>query len=169
VLDGGYPAWVGAGLPVSTEVPAPEPGDVTVRAGQLPTVDAADVPALDVLIDARVPERYRGETEPVDRVAGRIPGAVNQPAAQTVDADGRLLGPAELRRRFEALGLPGGTTVGGTTVGGTTVGAYCGSGVTAAQTVLALTVAGFDPVLYVGSWSHWITDPNRPVEVGERS
>jgi thiosulfate/3-mercaptopyruvate sulfurtransferase len=157
VLDGGYAAWAAAGLPTTTEVPSPAPGDVIVHPGRMSTVDADDVRALDVLVDARAPERYRGETEPIDPVAGRIPGAVNQPVVETVDAGGRLLGAAELRRRFEALGV---TDRG-------TVGAYCGSGVTAAATVLALTVAGFDPVLYVGSWSHWITDPNRPVEKGE--
>jgi len=157
VLDGGYAAWVAAGRPVTTEVPVPTPGDFTVTPGQMSTVDAAGAAALTrdgALIDARVAPRFRGEVEPVDPVAGRIPGAVNQPTNQTVDADGRLRRPGELRAAFAALGA------------GPAVGAYCGSGVSAAQTVLALTVAGYEPALYVGSWSHWITDPNRPVATG---
>jgi thiosulfate/3-mercaptopyruvate sulfurtransferase len=131
-----------------------------LRPGSLPVVDAGgarDTAAAGVLLDARVPPRYRGETEPVDPVAGRIPGAVNQPAAETVDAEGRLRAPADLRARFHDLGVRAERPV----------AAYCGSGVTAAQTVLALTVAGFDAALYVGSWSNWITDPDRPVATGE--
>jgi thiosulfate/3-mercaptopyruvate sulfurtransferase len=112
-----------------------------------------------VLLDARVPARFRGETEPVDPVAGHIPGAVNQPAADTVDAEGRLRSAAELHAAFTELGV--GTDL--------PVAAYCGSGVTAAQTVLALTVAGFAPALYVGSWSNWITDPAHPIDVGRPS
>jgi thiosulfate/3-mercaptopyruvate sulfurtransferase len=117
-------------------------------------VGAAALAATGVLIDARVAPRYRGETEPVDRVAGHIPGAVNQPMAQTVDADGLLRPADELRAGFTVLGV------------GSAVGAYCGSGVSAAQTVLALAMAGYRPALYVGSWSHWITDPQRPVATG---
>ncbi|MGC9666497.1 sulfurtransferase [Planosporangium sp. 12N6] len=160
VLDGGYAAWVAAGGALTADVPVPAPGDVTVRAGALPAVDAEGARAVaagGVLIDARVTARYRGETEPVDAVAGHIPGARNQPAAETVDADGRLLAPERLRARYADLGVRADRPV----------GAYCGSGVTAAQTALALTVAGFAPVLYVGSWSHWITDPDRPIAVGE--
>ncbi len=160
LLDGGYAAWVAAGLPTTTEVPAPAPGDFTVTPGQMSTVDASGAARLardSVLIDARVGPRFRGETEPVDRVAGHIPGAVNQPMVETVDADGRLRPAGELRRRFADLGVA------------SAVGAYCGSGVSAAQTVLALTVAGYEPALYVGSWSHWITDPRRPVATGAPS
>jgi thiosulfate/3-mercaptopyruvate sulfurtransferase len=114
------------------------------------TLDAGGAARATTLLDARVPERFRGETEPVDPVAGHIPGAVNIPAGETVDADGRLRSPEELRQRFDGATEP--------------VGAYCGSGVTAAQLALALTVAGYEPALYVGSWSHWITDPSRPIE-----
>jgi thiosulfate/3-mercaptopyruvate sulfurtransferase len=156
VLDGGYAAWVAAGRPVSTEKVERPPGDFVARPGALPELDAdgaARLAEAGRLIDARVAPRFRGEVEPVDPVAGHIPGAVNQPAADTVDPQGRLLAPAELRARFAALGLPPGATV----------GVYCGSGVTAAHTALALTVAGYDPLLYVGSWSHWITDPSRAV------
>lgn len=160
VLDGGYAGWLAAGLPVTTTVPEPPPGDVVVRPGALPVLDAAGAATLAAgggLLDARAAQRYRGEAEPVDPVAGHIPGALNQPATEIVDGQGRLLPPELLAAGFHRLGL-------GT---GRPVGAYCGSGVTAAQTVLALTVAGFDPVLYVGSWSDWITDPNRPVATGE--
>jgi thiosulfate/3-mercaptopyruvate sulfurtransferase len=160
VLDGGYAAWLAAGRAVETDAAKPALGDVTVRPGAVPVLDAAGAAALaaeGLLLDARVAPRFRGETEPVDPVAGHIPGAVNLPAAQTVDADGCLLPTAELRQRFAAAGVGNDGPV----------GAYCGSGVGAAQTVLALTVAGYAPALYVGSWSNWITDPDRPVATGE--
>jgi thiosulfate/3-mercaptopyruvate sulfurtransferase len=156
VLDGGFTAWVASGRPVSTETVQRPLGDFTVQPGQLPVLDAADAEALArraALVDARIAPRYRGEVEPIDPVAGHIPGAVNLPADQTVDEHGRLLAPSVLRERAAELGL----------IAEAPVGAYCGSGVTAAHTVLALTVAGYRPILYVGSWSHWITDPARPV------
>src|SRR5204863_5189269 len=132
-------------------------GDVTVRPGQLPVLDAAAaarVAGSGVLFDVRVATRYRGEDEPVDPVAGHIPGAVNLPAAELMGPDGHLLPRPELRERFAAAGL----------VPDRPVAAYCGSGVVAANTILALVEAGIpDPALYVGSWSEWITDPARPV------
>jgi thiosulfate/3-mercaptopyruvate sulfurtransferase len=108
-----------------------------------------------VLIDARAPERYRGETEPMDPVAGHIPGARNWPMARTLAEDGRLRAGAELAR--ELTGLTGAE-----------VGAYCGSGITAAHTVLALELAGVSgAALYPGSWSEWVADPSRPVATGD--
>lgn len=146
VLDGGYAAWVAAGLPVTTEVPEPAPGDARVVPGGMPVWTEAEAgDRRNTLLDARVPARYRGEVEPVDRVAGHIPGAVNVPAAATVDANG-LLRPLD--------------------IDAANIGAYCGSGVTAAQLVLALHAQDVPAALYVGSWSHWITDPTRTVAKG---
>lgn len=160
VLDGGFPAWQSAGGPVTAEVPQPQAGDIVVRPGGLPVLDAEQAAALaeeGVLLDARAPQRFRGETEPIDRVAGRIPGARNLPYATLVDQDGRLR--ADLADVVAAALRDNGSG---------SVGAYCGSGVTAAHTVLALHVAGReDAALYVGSWSNWITDPARPVAAGE--
>jgi thiosulfate/3-mercaptopyruvate sulfurtransferase len=160
VLDGGYAAWVAARLPTTTEVPAPAAGDVVVRPGGLPVLDADAAAALardGVLLDARVGPRFRGEVEPVDPVAGHIPGAVNLPTGDNTAADGRLRSAGQLRARFAAAGVDEGVRV----------GAYCGSGVTAAHTVLALHRAGRpDAALYVGSWSEWVADPARPVATG---
>jgi thiosulfate/3-mercaptopyruvate sulfurtransferase len=140
VLDGGWAAWTAAGLPVTAERAAPPAGDVTVRAGALPVLDAAGaaiLARLGVLLDARAPERYRGDTEPIDPVAGHIPGAVNVPPLEVAGVDAPI-------------------------------GVYCGSGVVAARGVLELHRAGrTDAALYVGSWSHWITDPARPVATGD--
>lgn len=159
VLDGGIAAWSAAGRPLTGEVPAPEPGDVVVRPGGMLTLDAAGaaaLPAVGVLLDARAEGRYRGEVEPVDPVAGHIPGARSAPISGNVAADGRFLPAAALRERFAALGV----------MAGRPVGAYCGSGVTAAQEVLALEVAGIPAALYPGSWSEWVADPVRPVATG---
>jgi thiosulfate/3-mercaptopyruvate sulfurtransferase len=159
VLDGGFAGWVGAGYPVSAELPSPEPGDFTARPGAMPVIDAAGARRLaadGVLLDARAPERFSGEHEPIDPVAGHIPGARNVPAAGNVDGGGRFLDPAALRERFARAGV----------FEGAEVGAYCGSGVTAAHEVLALELAGVRAALYPGSWSEWITDPSRPVATG---
>jgi thiosulfate/3-mercaptopyruvate sulfurtransferase len=160
VLDGGYQAWLAAGLPVSKADPAGPPGDFTARPGHMPVLDAAGAQSTartGLLLDARTGERYRGEQEPVDPVAGHIPGAVSAPTAGNVNPDGTFRSPAELAARFAALGA-------GSQAG--PVGAYCGSGVTAAHEVLALAVVGLPAALYVGSWSNWITDPARPVATG---
>jgi thiosulfate/3-mercaptopyruvate sulfurtransferase len=180
VLDGGYRAWAGAGLPVTTAEAAPVPGDFTADPGQMPVLDAAGAQAAartGLLLDARAGERYRGETEPVDPVAGHIPGAVSAPTAGNVNPDGTFKDPAELAARFAGLCSPGGNdppqtppAPGGTHPPrpplGPPWGVYCGSGVTAAHEVLALALAGIPAALYVGSWSNWVADPARPVAVG---
>jgi thiosulfate/3-mercaptopyruvate sulfurtransferase len=165
VLDGGFRAWAAAGQPVTADEPSVPAGDFTAVPGQLPLLDASGAAALarsGVLLDARAGERYRGETEPVDPVAGHIPGALSAPTLANVDGDGRFLPPEQLRRRFAALGIAAGRPGDGAV----TVGAYCGSGVTAAHEVLALELAGVPAALYVGSWSGWIADPVRPVATG---
>ncbi|HEU5160711.1 MAG TPA: sulfurtransferase [Streptosporangiaceae bacterium] len=156
VLDGGYRAWVESGQPVTTETPVPPPGDFIARPDGMPLLDADGAAALageGVLLDARAGERYRGEVEPIDPVAGHIPGAVSAPTVGNVGVDGRFL-PAELlRERFAELGATDALDV----------GVYCGSGVTAAHEVLALALAGVPAALYVGSWSNWVADSARPV------
>lgn len=159
VLDGGYTAWVEAGQPISTGPVDASPGDLVARPGGMPVLDADDAAALahaGVLLDVRTGERYRAEAEPIDPVAGHIPGALSAPAAGNLTAAGRFRPAAELQARYAELGVGPGTAV----------GAYCGSGVTAAQTVLALSIAGRPASLYPGSWSNWITDPGRPVATG---
>jgi thiosulfate/3-mercaptopyruvate sulfurtransferase len=159
VLDGGDRAWTAAGEPVSAAAAEPAPGTFTAVAGGMPVLDGAAAASLarsGVLLDARAGERYRGEQEPVDPVAGHIPGAVSAPTAQNVGADGRFRPAAELRARFAGLGVPGAAAV----------GAYCGSGVTAAHEVLALALAGIPAALYPDSWSGWVTDAARPVATG---
>jgi thiosulfate/3-mercaptopyruvate sulfurtransferase len=161
VLDGGYQAWVAGGFPVTRAGPAPTPGIFTARPGHMPLLDAAgarEVARTGLLLDARAGERYRGEHEPVDPVAGHIPGAVSAPTAGHLNPDGTFRDPADLAARFAALGADGRTTA---------LGSYCGSGVTAAHEILALALAGLPAALYVGSWSNWITDPDRPVATGE--
>jgi thiosulfate/3-mercaptopyruvate sulfurtransferase len=137
-----------------------DPGDFVARPGGLPVLDAAGAAALaatGVLLDVRTPERFRGEQEPIDPVAGHIPGARNLPAGELIDDRGRFQSPDRLRARFTAAGVEDGTSV----------GAYCGSGVTAAHAIYALHLAGLRGALYAGSWSDWITDADRPVATGD--
>lgn len=156
VLDGGWPAWRAAGGLVETGNSPVAPGDFTAGPGSMPVVDAVGAAAVGVLIDARAPERFRGDIEPVDPVAGHIPGAVNMPTAVNLDPAGLFRTPAELAAAYAAVGA----------VPGADVAAYCGSGVTAAHDVLAMELAGISAALYPGSWSGWITDPSRPVATG---
>ncbi len=167
LLDGGYRAWAGAGLPVTRAVRPPGPGDFRAGGGGMPVLDEAGAARMardGILLDARSAERYRGDFEPVDRAAGHIPGAVSAPAQGNVGPDGRFLPPAELAGRFSALGVP---AAAGRADGTPAVGVYCGSGVTAAHEVLALALAGIPAALYVGSWSAWCSDPSRPVATGQ--
>jgi thiosulfate/3-mercaptopyruvate sulfurtransferase len=152
ILDGGLSAWTG---PLETGSGAAEPGDVTVRhddlyAGARPTLTAEQAAAADILLDARAPERFRGDVEPVDPVAGHIPGARNVPSTGLLSDDGRF--------------LPDGVLIGD--VDGATTGVYCGSGITASVVLAALAAAGVDAALFPGSWSEWSSDPSRPVATG---
>jgi thiosulfate/3-mercaptopyruvate sulfurtransferase len=174
VLDGGYQAWLAAGLPVSRADPAGPPGDFTVRPGHMPVLDAAGAGSMartGLLLDARAGERYRGEQELVDPVAGHIPGAISAPTADNVNPDGTFRSAPELAARFALLARgddppnppdPGVES----SPPDPAWAAYCGSGVTAAHEVLALALAGIPAALYVGSWSNWITDPARPIATG---
>jgi thiosulfate/3-mercaptopyruvate sulfurtransferase len=165
VLDGGWPAWVAEDLPTesgATARRAPRTFVPELHPDRVVTADEVDArrgqPGFR-LLDARAAERYRGEQEPIDPVAGHIPGALSAPFKQNLDADGRFLPPEALHARFEALlqDTPPGESV-----------SYCGSGVTAAHNLLAMAHAGLgDGRLYAGSWSDWITDPYRPVSSGE--
>lgn len=156
VLDGGLAVWIAGGNPLETEpAPAP-PGDFIARPGGMPVVTVSEVEAIaarGLLIDARARERFLGLDEPVDPIAGHIPGARNRPTTENVDSTGRFLDSAELRAAFEHLGASDSEPV----------AAYCGSGVTAAHEVLALELAGYRAALYPGSWSEWISDRSRPV------
>jgi thiosulfate/3-mercaptopyruvate sulfurtransferase len=161
VLDGGYAAWCAAGGSLTSDVPSDGHGDFVARPGHLPVADADAIAALareGVVLDARAGVRYRGESEPIDPVAGHIPGAVSAPTLENVDATGHFLPAERLRERFESLGVQPGRPV----------GTYCGSGVTAAHQIIALDLAGFEGAcLYADSWSGWITDTGRPVAVGD--
>lgn len=159
LLDGGVSAWVAAGHSLASDEPGPASGDFTARPGAMPLVDASGAALLarqGVLLDARATERYRGDAEPIDPVAGHVPGARSAPTTGNLGRDGTFLAPATLRARFAELGVDGDTAV----------GAYCGSGVTAAHEVLALAVAGIPAALYPGSWSEWVADGSRPVATG---
>jgi len=155
VLDGGWAAWREAGHRIEVGATTPRDGDFTVSPDTaMPVVEADAVPAVEVLVDARAPERFAGQTEPLDPVAGHIPGAVNVPTTANLDEHGRFRPAAQLREVYAAVGARPDADV----------AAYCGSGVTAAHDVLAMEVAGIRAALYPGSWSGWITDPERPVE-----
>jgi thiosulfate/3-mercaptopyruvate sulfurtransferase len=159
VLDGGLAAWQQAGHPVTATTPATRPAHFTGSPRPL-AVDAAFVAAhLDdgamQLIDARAPDRFRGENETLDPVGGHIPGAVNRFFKDNLAADGRFKPAANLRTEFAALL--------GTTPSAQVV-QQCGSGVTACHNLLAMEVAGLSGSrLYPGSWSEWCADPARPV------
>jgi thiosulfate/3-mercaptopyruvate sulfurtransferase len=160
VLDGGWQAWTNAGKPVTAEVPAPRAPSTfdysTVRSPAA-LLDAAAIDGnKQLLLDARDPPRFRGEVEPIDPVAGHIPGAICSPLSANLAAGGTFKGAEELRAKFSAAASPGKQVV-----------CYCGSGITACHNILAMAIAGLPmPALYAGSWSEWITNPARPVAKG---
>ncbi len=161
VLDGGIGAWHEAGLALSVEVPDPLPAtfDPNPRPRAWLSTEAVQAAVGDMLlVDARAAPRFRGEVEPIDPVAGHVPGAVNRPFQANLDANGRFLDPARLRADLEAL-LGGRQPVAAVHM--------CGSGVTACHNLLAMERAGLGGSrLYAGSWSEWIRDPARPVATG---
>jgi thiosulfate/3-mercaptopyruvate sulfurtransferase len=158
VLDGGLPAWIALGLPMTTDVPVAAPGYLQQRAPLVRTVSAGDIlaqPQLKVL-DARAPDRFRGENETLDPVGGHIPGAANRFFKDNLLPDGRFKPAAQLRAELGALVADPASSV-----------MQCGSGVTACHNLLALEVAGLPgAALYPGSWSEWCSDPSRPVATG---
>ena len=162
ILDGGWSAWKSAGGPVETGQVDPAPGDVTVThqdlyAGALPTLTADELDRRP-LLDARAPERFRGDVEPVDPVAGHIPGARNLPSTVLLDSDDTFVGDTMVDELLAEREIGAHEAV----------GVYCGSGITAAVAVAALTAAGRDAALFPGSWSQWSSDETRPVARGER-
>lgn len=158
VLDGGLPAWQRAGLPLTLDLPVARPATFNARPDDRLWLTADQVVSLssaEVVLDARAAARYRGEMEPIDPVAGHIPGSVNLPTEGNLTTDGHFLPVTELRARFAAAlnERPA-----------TTVIHSCGSGVTACHNLLAMEAAGRPGSrLYAGSWSEWIRDPGRPV------
>jgi thiosulfate/3-mercaptopyruvate sulfurtransferase len=159
ILDGGLSAWRSAGDSLATGPVAPPPGNATalhddLYAGALPTLTAQQVGDADVtLLDARAPERFRGDVEPVDRVAGHIPGAKNLPSGDVLAGDGTFLAEGALAQLLSEHGIEHDGRL----------GAYCGSGVTASITLAALATMGYQAALFPGSWSEWSSDPARAV------
>ncbi|HAQ59499.1 MAG TPA: sulfurtransferase [Microbacterium sp.] len=159
ILDGALPAWTGAGRALEEGDVVPSPGSVTLSSGHLAQVsidEAAELAASGALLDVRAAERYRGDAEPIDPRAGHIPGAINVPTTENLDAGGRFLPPETLRAQFAKAGVDDASPV----------AVSCGSGVTASHAFVALTLAGLTPQLYAGSWSQWSNDPDRPVVTG---
>src|SRR5436190_1613470 len=163
VLDGGFAKWQHEGRPVTAQI-SPVRTTTFVPTRVRPTVSATGVAASLprhglLLLDARAAERYRGDVEPLDPIAGHIPGALNRPYTRNLAADGTFRSPRELRAEFEAMlhGRPPDDLV-----------HYCGSGISATHNLLAMTIAGYPLTrIYPGSWSEWVSDPRRPVAKGQ--
>jgi thiosulfate/3-mercaptopyruvate sulfurtransferase len=160
LLDGGFAAWVAAGLPVVHRPPAPPPGDVLLSPGHLPELDADGAATLarrGVLLDSRVRPNYIGGAAPAGAARrGHIPGARSAPAADNFVEAGGFADAATLRHLYAALGADGARPI----------GVYCGAGISAAVNVAALASIGIEAAMYPGSWSAWSADPERPVVVG---
>ena len=170
VLDGGYAAWLDA-RQATENGPGHQasPGDFKAGEGVLPKIDGPTLATkitngeAPVIIDVRGPERYAGESEPIDPIAGHIPGAINVPSMINIGPNGRFLEPSAIAANFSSGNAPADTAPADAPV------VYCGSGITAAHTALARTVAGLSmPTVYPGSWSDWISDPDRPVATGQQ-
>jgi thiosulfate/3-mercaptopyruvate sulfurtransferase len=158
VLKGGYKAWKKSGKEISQQVPVFVPS-LFKRADPLTKQISADalVNYQSDIVDARDPRRFSGEVEPIDPVAGHIPGARCMPFMLNVDDEGEFKSVADLRRQFNEFGISDSQEL----------VCYCGSGVTATHNILCLVQAGFpEPILYAGSWSEWITDPKREIALG---
>lgn len=166
LMDGGWAYWKAKNFPQSVEAPERQPRHFIARQQEGWTMDADQVAAVCQdpnyrVVDVRNYERYTGQEEPIDPVAGHIPGAINIPFGENVDDDGFFKNPDVLRKKYEEGGLKG--------MPADHVVFYCGSGVTSCHNVLAMRLAGMGQArIYPGSWSEWITDPNRPVATGEK-
>lgn len=161
LLDGGWMEWLARGYLTESGLATVAPAQFTPRPHDNLVIDAASVEALrhnpaTLLLDARAAERYEGRVEPIDKRAGHIPGAKSAPYAANLNQDGSFKTAAELKARYDALGAAQATQI----------VCYCGSGVTAAHDLFALRLAGYDGLLYEGSWSDWSSDPARPVAGG---
>ncbi len=160
LLDGGFPAWIAAGLPVQTTPGAPAPSDVTLSPGHMPVLDADAAAAMardGVLLDTRIRGNYiGGAVGPGQAPRGHIPGSVSAPAADALTEAGSFLDAATLRHLFGALGADGTRPLGVT----------CGAGISAAHGVAALASIGISAAMFPGSWSAWSADPERPVTIG---
>ncbi len=159
LLDGGFKAWQAAGkATAASPSKGPGGGTITLNAGNMAVIgpdEAAELGKSGVLIDSRGKANFIGEADKPN--TGHIPGAISAPSAMHIGADGLFKSSEELKADFTGLGVDGSKAV----------GVYCGSGVAAAHTIVAMHAAGLDAPLYVGSWSHWSADPSRPVAQGE--
>lgn len=160
VLDGGFPAWIAAGLPTTDIKNQPAPSNISLTGGNMPEFgpdEALQIARNGVLLDARIRPNYIGGRVAEGQPArGHIPGALSAPAPDNVTDYGNFTDSETLRELYGALGVDGEKAV----------GVYCGAGMSAAHSVLALAAIGVDAAMYPGSWSHWITDKSRPVTTG---
>ncbi|MFT4044484.1 MAG: rhodanese-like domain-containing protein, partial [Gordonia sp. (in: high G+C Gram-positive bacteria)] len=162
VLDGGFPAWLAAGLPTTRDAPAPTPSDIVLTPGHMPEFDGDEAARLaehGLLLDARIRANYiGGPTGPGEPRRGHIPGAISAPTIDNLLDSGVFADSATLREMYRGLGVTEHTAV----------GVYCGAGMSAAHTVLALAAIGIDAAMYPGSWSQYISEPAHPAVVGAR-